>query len=610
MARLLSIVLIFAFALVCRAQTPTSVLSAAAAHGWGSGNVSDRDLQIAQAYLLTALAGLSSSPSAILAAGAAWQALSDRQLQEADAYLLSQMQSGFVATNFLGTITVSAKGITNGLSTVANDGARFGPDTPGTQTSGIQEALNSIPVFTGMGTNVVGAEIHFGAGDFYCTNFITYSNTYVAGITLKGANYLVSRIIYAGAPAQTNAAPFFLMTGAANNGGGSFHPVVRDLTFASITNCTITLLRLTNCASERVEGCRFTRWEGWTNTTTGSGVSVGSGDTAGSTPGILGLQIGNSFDNSTILNDCLFDNLAGGVDLIGDHVYVRNCTFSTIGQRLGGFDGTLFDNTSVYSLGACIYRSTGLATYIYNIDMYASMLGIANDSASGIGEIYAYTVELEGTDNGWYAAFNPAATRVYVSSASSILGTSFLSGQGPAKINHAPYAATGVGIGFNSIPIVSTIYATYNSNTNALITRLTGVPQGGNFAGELTAPLPAIITNSSLQVVPTYNTNLVPVGVNPDADVRTNKYFQYFTTNNTPVVINALTNVDVTGTKFFDFYFVISNSSSPHAEGAIILPNNVHTNIAGSVQRVTNITYVRFSGIGGLWTNGFSQPQW
>ncbi|MEM0159789.1 MAG: hypothetical protein QW393_03450 [Candidatus Micrarchaeaceae archaeon] len=39
-------------------------------------------------------------------------------------------------------ITVSAKGISNGLSNIPNDGADFGPDTPGTQTCGIQEACN------------------------------------------------------------------------------------------------------------------------------------------------------------------------------------------------------------------------------------------------------------------------------------------------------------------------------------------------------------------------------------------------------------------------------------------------------------------------------------
>jgi hypothetical protein len=38
-------------------------------------------------------------------------------------------------------ITVSPKGISNGLSDIPNDGADFGPDTPGTQTSGLAEAV-------------------------------------------------------------------------------------------------------------------------------------------------------------------------------------------------------------------------------------------------------------------------------------------------------------------------------------------------------------------------------------------------------------------------------------------------------------------------------------
>jgi hypothetical protein len=45
-------------------------------------------------------------------------------------------------------ITVSAKGISNGLSDIPNDGADFGPDTPGTQTSGIQEAINYVLNFS------------------------------------------------------------------------------------------------------------------------------------------------------------------------------------------------------------------------------------------------------------------------------------------------------------------------------------------------------------------------------------------------------------------------------------------------------------------------------
>ncbi len=41
-------------------------------------------------------------------------------------------------------VTVSPKGLANGQSTVPNDGDDYGPDTPGTSTSGIQEALNGI----------------------------------------------------------------------------------------------------------------------------------------------------------------------------------------------------------------------------------------------------------------------------------------------------------------------------------------------------------------------------------------------------------------------------------------------------------------------------------
>jgi hypothetical protein len=41
-------------------------------------------------------------------------------------------------------VTVSPRGIANSLATLTNDGADFGPDTSGTTTSGIQEALNSI----------------------------------------------------------------------------------------------------------------------------------------------------------------------------------------------------------------------------------------------------------------------------------------------------------------------------------------------------------------------------------------------------------------------------------------------------------------------------------
>jgi len=40
-------------------------------------------------------------------------------------------------------VTVSSKGLKNGLSEIENDGADFGPDTPGTSSSGIVEAIKN-----------------------------------------------------------------------------------------------------------------------------------------------------------------------------------------------------------------------------------------------------------------------------------------------------------------------------------------------------------------------------------------------------------------------------------------------------------------------------------
>ena len=75
-----------------------------------------------------------------------------------------------------GYISVSAKGIVNGLSNQPNDGCDFGPDTynpnysgsgvPYTQTSGIQEALNYVN--NNIGSSVPdNGEVNFVAGGYY-----------------------------------------------------------------------------------------------------------------------------------------------------------------------------------------------------------------------------------------------------------------------------------------------------------------------------------------------------------------------------------------------------------------------------------------------------------
>ena len=61
-------------------------------------------------------------------------------------------------------VTVSSKGLANGRSEYFNNGADFGPDTPGTETSGIQEIINyamknNISIFIEPGQYIISAPL-------------------------------------------------------------------------------------------------------------------------------------------------------------------------------------------------------------------------------------------------------------------------------------------------------------------------------------------------------------------------------------------------------------------------------------------------------------------
>ena len=71
---------------------------------------------------------------------------------------LADLDARYVAISAAPWVTVSPIGLTTSGVTVANNGAQFGPDTPGTTTCGIQEALNSLPACT------VNQKSSFGGG--------------------------------------------------------------------------------------------------------------------------------------------------------------------------------------------------------------------------------------------------------------------------------------------------------------------------------------------------------------------------------------------------------------------------------------------------------------
>jgi len=114
-------------------------------------------------------------------------------------------------------IIVSAKGISNGQSTIINDGADFGPDTmlgatskdqygpPYTQTAGIQEALNyaSTSPLVSSDTGHLFYPIKILAGNYTFSTPITYgigdySSTDDFSINIQGSGYVSTVLEYTG----------------------------------------------------------------------------------------------------------------------------------------------------------------------------------------------------------------------------------------------------------------------------------------------------------------------------------------------------------------------------------------------------------------------------
>ncbi len=122
------------------------------------------------------------------------------------------------------SITVSPNGVSNGLSNVTNDGADYGPDTAGTTTSGIQEAINaaaqsvatvkllngtfviSTTIVGATGTKLIGESMNGvtvrSADNLnnYMLNFRGCSNVVVKGITFdrNGLNQTIDSSLLSG----------------------------------------------------------------------------------------------------------------------------------------------------------------------------------------------------------------------------------------------------------------------------------------------------------------------------------------------------------------------------------------------------------------------------
>lgn len=503
--------------------------------------LSDKDLQITKAYsiaVFTGLAGLTAGSVMAAAYANGFAGLGDKDLQVVQAYAMSQ-----------------------GLTAIY-----VNPNT-NSSTYGVQEALNAIPAKTGWGTNTTGALIQLGAGDFYITNSLFYSNTYISSIRISGDSILGTRLIYAGNQ-RTN---LLRICGGGNPNGGLSLPIhvqLENLTFTSITNDLIQLVVLTNISYSRVRDCNFTGWEITTNQTHGPQLSI-DGPYPTQPPNNVGLVVGNALDHGTFIEDCFFANLACGIDDYSDHMYVYGFKTAFIGQYAGPTDGTGWPNTSPYFLGPSIRIAGGLGAYIQNAHFYLVYGGIMNEGAN---DVTLRDVQWEGADRG-LSVFNPSASTEYFHVDEFAISDDTTR----YAVTHSPYA-------YASSPLVVPSYALYSRG----MANIPGI-DGQNVRA----------TNFSIFSVRTNLMGQLAAGHTPNLNLG----YEVARTNTGPIVFGPVTPSIIAGDRIF-YSFAINNTGG--ADQPIIFPPPYITNNSPGLSgafRCTNICYGEIRGTVGIATN-------
>lgn len=228
-------------------------------------------------------------------------------------------------------ISVSAVGISGGAP-IANNGMAYGPDTAGTTTSGIQEAITA--------AISTGVNIYLGPGIFNCTSQIVVANTSgLPSVNISGSGMFETYIEYTSATAQD-----FFVTTASANVSSTFNTwiSIREVTFTYNTNNQNYIMNLT-----QLQGASFIN------------VQFASALTfpPSSAQGVIGLKCSPYNGNQLTFYNCWWQNLAFGVEINADHMLFNNCYFAGCGMYNSG-SGNVFATTytgTPYAVGGAVY---------------------------------------------------------------------------------------------------------------------------------------------------------------------------------------------------------------------------------------------------------------
>jgi len=244
-------------------------------------------------------------------------------------------------------VTVSPIGISSG-SSLPNNGKMFGPDTTGTTTSGLQEAINSLP---GSSQLQGGGRLDLAPGIFYTTSQLLLTNgtasTTNATWLLVGSGVNACGIVYTGT--ATNDV-ILVTSGPGGTNGGSSQLVMRDMFVASQLNAPTNLLHVTYWGKLEIDDCWFGYWNAMTNNKVFgfAGLIPPSIQLSNYAPALVGVYLDYGFDNIGVIRNCDFLSLATGLLVHSDHVRVEDNMFLFCGQ------GNTWPNTNQISLGAAM----------------------------------------------------------------------------------------------------------------------------------------------------------------------------------------------------------------------------------------------------------------
>jgi hypothetical protein len=272
-------------------------------------------------------------------------------------------------------VTVSARGLSNGLSSIPNDGADFGPDTllgatapgqygpPYTQTSGIQEAINYLPQSSSNYSGSGGGRIYLRKGLYKIYSQIVIPANYAEYLVMEGEGMGTTELRW-----SSGAAPQYGMITQTNLSGKVPMPlnlVVEDLMLSAPASMPMYLMYLTPniMIAERVA---FSSVEMLTQSATGAGYTFDFNYAPTVQPSLQGAYIWGTDGNGYNFEECVFQGLANGIYFYETfHVYVNRSKFAFIGRwSNNGTDTDSVGLTGTYTqYGPAIIWDGGTGTY-------------------------------------------------------------------------------------------------------------------------------------------------------------------------------------------------------------------------------------------------------